>query len=182
MPFTVETGTGVAGANAYIDVDFYNTYWTDRPQGSNGFTGAQLIDDFEDEAKQAGILYVTSDFEALWAWSGNRVTPATQGLGFPRSGILYGIDAVGGLIKDNEVPLDVKWACAEQTALVLAVQPINVVLDPEAALKQLDAGPVTLIWDRENSPQDLIEAEHVQRLLANVGSIRGENMAWVVRA
>lgn len=77
MAFTVETGTGVAGANAYVTTGEADTYHSDR--GNTAWTGSSAV-------KQAAILKATTFIDSNYRFSGAKLT-STQGLEFPRSGL-----------------------------------------------------------------------------------------------
>lgn len=78
MAFTVEDGTGVAGANAYIEVAFADAYFTDRAK--TAWTG-------DNAAKQAAIIQATDYIETRWGdkFKGSpEFLDPRQPLGFPR--------------------------------------------------------------------------------------------------
>ena len=74
MAFILEDGTGIAGANAYIDEAFADTYFTDR--GVTEWTGN----------KQIAIIKATDYIEKRWGrlFKGIKLS-ATQGLQWPRT-------------------------------------------------------------------------------------------------
>lgn len=80
MPFTVEDGTGVAGANAYASVAFVDGFWADRG-------GNTAWDAADNDAKQVGIIRATDYAERRFGsvWRGRRAA-AGQSLGWPRTG------------------------------------------------------------------------------------------------
>lgn len=81
MAFTVEDGTGVSGANAYITVAYADAYHGDR--GNAAWTGA-------DELKQQAIIRATDYIETRWGetFLGTpEHTDPLQPLSFPRLGI-----------------------------------------------------------------------------------------------
>jgi len=101
MAFTVEDGTGVAGANAYITVAFLRAYFSER-----GITFAE-----SDSAIQPWIVQATDYIELTF---GSRLVgaplTATQGLHFPVSD---GVTRQGVVIAEDEIPLSLQRACAE---------------------------------------------------------------------
>jgi hypothetical protein len=94
MALVVEDGTGVSNANSYIDVAYFDTYWTDR-----GNTDAVAIVNKEPLLIQA-TDYIETVYYGLWL--GERLT-TTQALEFPRV-----IDSV-----DVGVSERLKKACCE---------------------------------------------------------------------
>lgn len=85
MAFTVETGTGVTNANAYIDVAYADAYFTDR--GITAWTAALT------PAKQIAIIKATDYIETRWGrrFLGSGPLLDTQGLSFPRRDTFTGI-------------------------------------------------------------------------------------------
>ena len=78
MAFTVEDGTGVAGANAYISVAYADEYHAER--GNAGWTG-------DDALKQQAIVRATDYIETRWGdrYRGRiQYRDPLQSLGFPR--------------------------------------------------------------------------------------------------
>ena len=88
MAFTVEDGTGITDANAYIAVADADSYFTDRG-GVAAWTAALTA------AKQAAIIRSTDYIEARFGqrFLGTKLT-TTQGLSFPRDD-LYDRDGEG---------------------------------------------------------------------------------------
>lgn len=97
MAFTVEDGTGVAGANALCSVAVADAYFGER--GVAAWTG-------DDADKEVALIRATDYIELRW---GQRLKGAKaseeQALSFPRAGIAN--------VADDEVPLTVQRACAE---------------------------------------------------------------------
>lgn len=117
MAFTLEDGTGVAGANAYIDETFADGYFTDR--GEAGWTGTTAD-------KQAAIIKATDFIEVRWGdrFLGRKEFPDTpQGLSFPRVNLL---DRDGYWVKG--IPDDLKKATAEYALRALTAELLP---DPE---------------------------------------------------
>jgi hypothetical protein len=102
MAFTVEDGTGVAGANAYITISYADTYHAER--GNAEWTG-------DDTAKEQAIVRATDYIETRWAdkFLGRvEFTDPLQALSFPR---LYLYDRNGLLV--TGIPELLKRATAE---------------------------------------------------------------------
>jgi len=114
MAFTLETGTGIAGANAYLSVAAADLYFTDR--GVAAWTGSNTL---KEQAIIKATDYVELRFSA--AWKGEQLT-TTQGLSWPR------VDTSGF---DNQVPTRLQKAVAEYAlrALSATLAPDPVVSD-----------------------------------------------------
>ena len=133
MSFTLEDGTGVAGANAYLASAAAETYWTDR---SYDFTGPVI--QFEN-----AIVRATQYLDGVYGerFIGRKYT-REQGLEWPR---YAAYDHNGFLLPVDEVPELVKFATAE---LALKIAMDSTVLLPdvaadEAARKTVDViGPI----------------------------------------
>lgn len=105
--FTVEDGTGVAGANAYVSLAWANDYHAGR--GSAEWAAAT------DDAKRAAIVRATDHLETLYGgrFLGVRAT-RTQSLHWPAHGAWrYGLPILG-------LPEEIKRACAEYAVRALA--------------------------------------------------------------
>jgi len=124
MAFVVEDGTGIPGANAYIEVAFADGYFSDRLDTE--WTGTP-------EQKQAAIVLATDYMESRFgaAWVGCRLTE-TQGLGFPR-------------VAPAGMPLGLQQACAEY-AKRARVKP----LAPDLPLAA--TGTVAMVTERTVGP------------------------------
>lgn len=102
--FTAETGSGVAGANAYVAVAAADDYHS----GRGNTTWAAL----SSGAKQAAIVKATDHIELLFSerFIGTRKT-LDQGLSWPRDDAYDVRDPDGEAI--SGVPVQVQNACAE---------------------------------------------------------------------
>lgn len=121
MAFQVETGSGDAGANAYVSVAYFRTHHTDRGNSANA--------DFTDPDVQAGIIraseYVDKRFGIRFV--GLRKTKG-QGLEWPR---IDAFDADGYLLSGaDDLPRNLEKAVAEYALRAL----INGVLAPDPIL------------------------------------------------
>lgn len=108
MAFTVEDGSGVEGANAYIAVAIADEYHTDR--ANTGWTG-------DDAVKQAAIIRATDYIDKRFGdrFIGYRESKS-QGLQWPR---LDATDRSGYSIDD--VPKQLEQACAEYALRALSL-------------------------------------------------------------
>ena len=104
MAFTLETGTGIAGANAYVDVAYVDTHHLDR--------GNSAWDDFTTVEKQQSIIRGTEYIDKRFGikFRGVRVSKE-QGLEWPR---LSAFDADGFLLSGvDDLPRQLEKAAAE---------------------------------------------------------------------
>lgn len=100
MTFTVEDGTGLATANAYVSVATADAYFTER--GDTTWTGS-------DATKQGAIIKATQFLDASYVFTGV-LRFDTQALSWPRA---YATDKDGRALEADEVPQRVKDACCE---------------------------------------------------------------------
>lgn len=116
MAFTLEDGTGIADANAYVDVAYADAYFTDRANAA--WTGSNV-------AKQAAIINATDYIESRFAklFAGTAKT-TTQGLSFPRV-----------ITSMAEMPKELKRACCEY-----AVRALTVKLAPDPVIHESGQG------------------------------------------
>ena len=111
MPFvfTVEDGSGVVGANAYVTMSEADDHHAGR--GHAGWAGADLA------AKQAAVVKATDHIELVYGerFLGQRASE-DQGLSWPRVAACRDGEELEG------VPLLVRQACAEYAARALTAQ------------------------------------------------------------
>jgi len=102
MALIVEDGSGVIGANAYIDTSFADNYLVgDKLEKWNALS---------DGEKESAILSASQFIDLSFDWIGNRKT-FEQGLSWPRVGAYFDGFPVLGL------PIQVKQAAAETILL-----------------------------------------------------------------
>lgn len=102
MAFTVEDGTGVAGANSYSSVADADTFHSDR--GNTLWTGSQSV-------KEQALVKATDYLEQKYreVWKGVRNNP-DQALEWPRYNVPSSIP--GWFMANNEIPAELKQATA----------------------------------------------------------------------
>lgn len=126
MAFTVEDGTGVIDANAYITVAWADSYHSDR--GHTAWTGADAL-------KEQAIVRATDYIETRWGsrFKGSQeFLDPLQPLQWPR---LYAYD-VNGLAYEG-IPVLLKRATAEYAMRALSA---SLLPDPDRS-----QGPTTLM-------------------------------------
>jgi len=115
--FTVEDGTGVAGANSYVDVAYADDYHSGRGNGGWGGTDAQ---------KQAALVKATDHVERVYGprFIGERGS-AAQGLHWPALSAFEwptGRPFPNTVATSDEVPDSLKRAVCEFALRALTVE------------------------------------------------------------
>lgn len=92
MAFTVETGSGVAGANSYQTVAAFRSYHEDRGRTAD-------VGTFSDAVVEAALIKATDHIERRWLGSfiGQSRLSSSQGLSFPRTYVYVDGLLVSGL-------------------------------------------------------------------------------------
>lgn len=111
MPLVVETGQGVAGADAYVSEAAVTSYNTERV-GSAGWTAADQAT--RERAIRNATAYIDNQYGRRW--QGQRTNEA-QGLAWPRA---YVRDRDGYCIASNVVPVPIQHATCEMAIRAIA--------------------------------------------------------------
>lgn len=137
MTLTVEDGTGVAGADTYVDVAYVSAFATARNLTFTGTTAAQ------EAAIRAGLSYV--DHQGRFPFRGSK-TSATARTEWPRTGAS---EFYGPAIPETYVPWRVQDAQALAAILVLGGTVLQAKLDRggKIASKKMDVLSVTYAAD-----------------------------------
>jgi hypothetical protein len=101
MALTVEDGSSVANADAFVSIADCDAYHTAK--GNTAWTGD------DDTVKEPAIRRATSYLNGL-NWLGSRVNGRSQALSWPRKDVT---DAEGNEIATDELPQEVIDACCE---------------------------------------------------------------------
>lgn len=134
MAFTLEDGTGVAAANAYVAEATVTTYLTDRGRETeNGWS--TLTTAQQQQAIVKATDYVEKRFRGRWKGA---ILLATQGLSWPRTGAY---DNEGREIASDAVPTPLQAAISEYAVRAAAA----VLLPDPAAPADNTSGVVTRI-------------------------------------
>ncbi|MEN9060009.1 DnaT-like ssDNA-binding protein [Ponticoccus litoralis] len=157
MALTVETGAGLPDADALVSLAYVDAHH--EAQGNAGWAG-------EDAAKEAAIRRASRYLSNSYRWQGYKLRARAQSLAWPRSGV---VDDEGNGIPSEEVPDEVKQACAE-IALRELEAPGAMTPDytPSERIKAEKFGPVSFEYDMSRT-----DAESVRPVLLIVRDLIG---------
>lgn len=143
MPLTVETGEGLADADALISLAECDAYHLAR--GNNGWTG-------EDADKESAIRRASSFMSHSFRWMGLRRRGRDQALEWPRSGVY---DHEGFSIPYTSVPFEIRHATAE-VAFRELVSPgsMNPDFTPQERIASAKVGPISVTFDDRRADAD----------------------------
>ncbi len=119
MAFTVEDGTGLAAANAYVSVADFKAYHDDRLNDYSAFTDPQIEDaivkgtDYMDRRYRNRFIGRRKEVDR----STTATTPA-QRLEWPR---IAAVHPSGALMNEDVVPIEVEEACYEYSFRALTI-------------------------------------------------------------
>lgn len=138
MPFTVEDGTGLSGANSYATVEHFRDYLTlrGRPNVDAG--------SINDAAVEVLLVLATDYIEARWGhrFLGQRAS-SEQRLSWPRTGAY---DELGNKVGEDSVPSKLADACVEyawrQNTAELQPDPDTDASGRLATMKREKVGPI----------------------------------------
>ncbi len=132
MAFTLEDGTGVDGANAYVTETELGTYTDDR--------SVTLADGDAEAAIIRATTFIDSTYRMRFV--GYKTHGRDQGLEWPRTGVL---DSQYFPIAGNEIPIEIKNATCEAAIRELTT-PDSLLADLErgGSIKMLKAGSVEI--------------------------------------
>lgn len=133
MALTVEDGTGLAGADAFVSATTVETY-----ADSRALTG--WTDSSDDDGKDAAIRRATTYLSAGFTWKGHRRSGRSQALAWPRYGVH---DADGWVVASDAVPTEIVQACCELAVYELATPGgLSPTVDLTARVKRKKIGPI----------------------------------------
>lgn len=146
--FTVEDGTGVAGANSYLSIADADQYHFDIG------TAATSWDDLTDAQKQQALRNATRYLDNQYGrrWKGSR-TDRVNVLDWPRA---FVIDTDGFTVESNVVPQGLKDACAEA-----ALRDLDTTQNPTGLTPDL-TNEGTITYKREEAFEVGEEETHYQ--------------------
>jgi hypothetical protein len=149
MALVVEDGTGKADAESYISVADATTYHANR---GNTAWASLASDTVREQLLRKATEYMVQVYRM--AWAGSRMT-ITQALDWPRSDVPrkdvigYGYGGLPSFYPDDEIPTEVKRACAE---LALKANSGPLAPDLSQAIVRQKVGPLETQYS-EYSPQ-----------------------------
>jgi hypothetical protein len=147
MPITVEDGTGLASADAYVSVAEAEAYAAARGAGFPTPLTAQ----------EQAIVRATAYLDARYggAFTGQRLRSREQALAWPRSGA---VDAEGAAVDSASVPREIRNAACEAAIRELAT-PGGLAPDLErgGAIKSLQAGSVEVVYADGATPLTVMQ-------------------------
>lgn len=161
MALIVEDGTGLASADALISVAEADAYHT--AMANVAWTGS-------DAEKESAIRRASAYLSNSYRWQGYRLNGRDQALAWPRTGVM---DAEGYGIGSNEIPVEIRNACAE-IALRELVSPGSLTPDvnPSEKVKREKVGALEVEYenarldDDANRPVLLIVRDMISQFLA----------------
>jgi hypothetical protein len=164
MAFTVEDGTGVEDANAYVLVADADTYMSDRARAA----WASL----ETPQKQAAIIEATMYLDATFYWIGE-IASSSQTLLWPR----VNAEDREGRSYDDQVPQRVKDACCELAWIARSGSLMPT--ETEASIKKVKAGSVEVEYQSGNKVGEADRFAWVNRVLTSLtkGAAGGPNIS-----
>lgn len=112
MTLTVEDGTGLAAADAFVSVEDCDTYCT--AHGLTDWTDATS----DPDADEAAIRRATTWLSTAFKWSGTKLNGRAQALAWPR---VDATDGDGEDIETDEVPAEI----VEATCIAAAYERAN---------------------------------------------------------
>lgn len=158
MTLTVEDGTGLENADAFVDVDYVDAYHA--ALGNTAWSSGTT--DTKEQAIRRATLYLSESYN----WKGYPVRFRQQALAWPRT---YVEDRYGFGIDSDVVPTEVKKATAE-VALRELTTPNAMMPDftPSAQVKRERVGPLEVEYSLVRS-----DAEGVRPILLIVRDLIG---------
>lgn len=140
MAFTIEDGTGVADANAYVTETELGTYADDR--------AVTLASGDAESAIVRATTYIDATYRTRFV--GYKTNGRDQGLEWPRTGVL---DAQYFPIANDEIPIEIKNATCEAAIRELTT-PDSLLADLERGgqIRMLKAGSVEIEYGANATP------------------------------
>ncbi len=139
----VEDGSGVTGANSYVEQSIADDYWEDRGDAT---WDAAISDD-----KDAALVRATASIDATYRgrFPGYRTHGRGQELEWPRTDAY---DTEDNLIAADEIPVEIIEATCEAALRELAT-PGATLPDLQPATKRIKAGSVEIEYASNASDQ-----------------------------
>lgn len=156
--FTVETGAGVAGANAYCTVAFADDYHDAHLYAATWTAAGDL-------QRQRALAMASRLLDEHVEWHGTKYDEDNP-LSWPRYGAR---DRDGYVIDNDEIPTDLKRATAELARHLLGED--LTVEDDTKGFKELAAGSLRMVIDKADRIPVIPDA--VYRIIRPLGTVAG---------
>jgi hypothetical protein len=168
MTLVLETGVGIANANAYADETTLDTYADDR--------GITLADGDAEAALVRASQWLDNTYRPRF--QGQRVKLRLQGMEWPRYGVA---DSGGFFVPSDAVPVEIVRATCEAAIRELTeVGSLAPDLDRGGQIKELQAGSVRLVYGANASAQTTFQI--IDGILASLLGSPSQYTARAVRA
>lgn len=166
MALIVEDGTGLTNAESYLSVVDATAYHT--KMGNSAAWAAVGIESVQEAMLRRATNYLRSRYYAMW--QGTPIAPF-QRLDWPR----WGVPTRNGYnaIASNEVPEEVKDACAE---LALKASTTELMPDSNQAIKREKIGLIEVEYDQYSAPPSFSSVDSMLAPLLLPGSQPGVNV------
>jgi hypothetical protein len=140
MALTVEDGTGLSGADAFVSLAYFKAYCDKRGKDYSSYADAVI---------EQAIVRATDYLSESVAWQGYRVKPRTddapQALSWPRHNV---VDREGYVVAYDEVPEAIQRATCELAFYELGspggMQPV---FTANERVKSEKVGPIAIEYD-----------------------------------
>ena len=140
----VEDGTGVAGADSYVTVEFADGYFLSR--------GIPGWGDLDGEQKEQCLVRATDYVDSMFQWRGRSMTE-TQSLRFPRSGLrdYEGREVTG-------VPVALMQSVCDVALLASGGAELFQTMDPSGRVVSERIGDLSFTYERGPDGRTLYES------------------------
>ena len=125
MTLTVEDGSGVPGADAYLSAADARTYWD-----AHGFAYGTVADDLIEAAIRRATVFLEARFRTRWPGRRVDLNDVRQALSWPRK---HARDVEGARLSETAIPAELLSASAELASRELS-QPYS--LSPDTATQR----------------------------------------------
>lgn len=175
MALTVENGTGLSTANAYVSVADADAYFTLR--GNTDWV------DLDTEVKEAAIVRATFGLDSKYRglWKGFKKT-SVQSLAWPRTEVLGGTtgiyDEEGYEVSTTALPIRLVYACAEVASIELTTSYVPTLQSRDDMISSEKIGPISTSY-MASAPSSK-SYPHVDSLLQGLASSAGNGVGMVI--
>jgi len=164
MPFTVETGAGVSGANSYISVAAATALLSYHPN-------VALWTAATDGNKELALMRATDYLDVRWRWYGDALSDE-QGLQWPRTKHFSG---KGFVVNAGVIPEALKKATAYIAAEAISDPDLLTEMSQTGAVKQYFTEGLNVIFDPKTTEENQFMGRRfldVELFLKNIGEFK----------